>query len=189
MSLVSIAEVRALVSSSLSDADLQVIIDREEAWLAGKIGALTGERTESFIPRITDTSVYLQRRSVVSSVTDEGTAVAAADFIHTPSTGEIRRVVISDLHGHTTVEPYFPPWEGTVAVTHTPSDTADIKRAIIELIRGTAGETGYDSETIGSYSYSRGTSTGRLSRPALVAGILTRRPGYSLRLRNTMEPA
>ena len=38
MSLVSIAEVRALVRSRLSDTDLQVVIDREESWLASKIG-------------------------------------------------------------------------------------------------------------------------------------------------------
>ena len=51
-SLVSIAEVRALVNSRLGDVDLGAVIDREEAWLAGRVGPLTGERTDTFTPGI-----------------------------------------------------------------------------------------------------------------------------------------
>ena len=62
-SLTSITEVRALVRSRLSDSDLQAVIDREEAWLAGRVGALTGARTDTFTPGFGDTPLYLRRRA------------------------------------------------------------------------------------------------------------------------------
>jgi hypothetical protein len=186
VSFVSIAEVRALIKSRLSDSDLQDVIDREEAWLAGKVGTLTGERTETYRPSPGDQPVYLQRRAESVVVTDDGvTLVADTDYLFTPSTGMIRRV--------SWVEPVPPwrqqplAWRGVVTVTSTPSDGAAVERAIIELIRGTVGETGLDSETIGDYSYTRGASAGRVSRTALWRSILLRRPAYSLRIHSAME--
>ena len=76
-SFVSIAEVRALVRSRLSDTDLQVVIDREEAWLAGKVGTLTGARTDTYRPSPGDQPVYLQRLSGSVVVTDDGVTLAA----------------------------------------------------------------------------------------------------------------
>jgi len=185
-SFVSIAEVRALVRSRLSDTDLQVVIDREEAWLAGKVGTLTGARTDTYRPSPGDQPVYLQRLSGSVVVTDDGvTLVADTDYLFTPSTGMILRASWVE-----TVPPWrqWPlAWRGVVTVTSTPSDGAAVKRAIIELIRGTVGETGMDSETIGDYSYSRGASTGRVSRAALWRSILLRRPAYSLRIHSAME--
>jgi hypothetical protein len=176
MSLLTFAEASALISTSLGDADFQGVIDREEAWLAGRIGALTGERTDTFTPGIGDTSLHLRRRTDSVVLTDDGSPlVAGTDYLFTPSTGQIRRLV-----GY---------WSGSVTVTYTPSDAAEVKRAILELIRGTVGESGYDSETIGDYSYDRGASSGRLSRSGLARGILIRRPGYSLRLRTGWEPS
>lgn len=187
-SLVSIAEVRALVRSRLSDTDLQAVIDREEAWLAGKVGTLTGERTDTYRPDLGNTPLYLRRRAPSVVVTDDGaTLVADTDYLFTPSTGMIRRV--------SWVEPVPPwreqplAWRGVVTVKSTPSDAAAVKRAVIELVRGTVGETGMDSETIGDYSYTRGESAGRVSRAGLARGILLRRPAYSLRLHSAMEPA
>ena len=185
-SLVSIAEVRALVRSRLSDADLQVLIDREESWLAGKIGTLTGARTETYRPGPDDQPVYLSRRAPSVVVTDDGvTLVADTDYLFTPSTGMIRRVSWVE-----TVPPWreWPlAWRGVVTVTSTPSDEAAVKRAIIELVRGTTSETGMDSETIGDYSYSRGASAGRVSRASLWRSILLRRPAHSLRIHSAME--
>ena len=76
-----------------------------------------------------------------------------------------------------------------MTATYTPADAAAVKRAVIELVRGTVGETGLDSESIGDYAYTRGESAGRVGRAALARSILLRRPAYSMRLRSAMEPA
>ena len=175
MSLVTLNEVRALVETGLSDVDLQAVVDREEGWLAGRIGALTGERTETFRPTLPDAPIYLPRRTNAVVVTDNGVPVSAADLWFVSATGLIRRINV--------------PWTGPVAVTHSPTDGDVVRRAIIELVRGTLAETGSDAETIGDYSYSRGDATVRLGRLALVRGVLLRRPAYSARLRSSLEPA
>ena len=175
-SLVSIAEVRALINSRLSDVDLQAIIDREEAWLAGRVGPLAGERTDTYRPGLGDTTLYLRRRSESVEVADNGVALTAdTDYLFTPSTGALRRQTLA--------------WSGVVTVTYTPSDEAAVKRAVIELVRGTVGETGLDSESIGDYSYTRGESAGRVGRAGLARSILLRRPAYSMHLQSAMEPA
>jgi hypothetical protein len=177
-SVVSITEVRALVSSGLSDVDLQVIIDREEAWLAGKVGVLTGERIDTFRPGYSDSTLYLRRRAESVVVTDDGVAlVADTDYMFTPSTGALRR--------GSTLAPLS--WGEVVTVTWTPADEAAIKRAVIELVRGSLGETGMDSEDIGKYSYTRGESTGRVGRAGLARSILLKRSAYSMRLHSAME--
>jgi hypothetical protein len=187
--LVSIADVRALVRSRLSDPDLQAIIDREEAWLAGKVGALTGERTDTFMPGLGDTPLYLRRRAESVVMTDAGRTLAASEFLFTPSSGMIRRIWTPDLADNPPWRQLYLGWQGTVSATYTPSDAAAVQRAVIELVRGTVGETGLDAETIGTYSYTRGASAGRVSRAALARGILVRRPAYSMRIHSAMEPA
>ncbi len=177
MSLVSIAEVRALVRSRLSDTDLQAVIDREEAWLAGRVGLLSGVRTETYRPGLGDTPLYLRRRAESVLVTDDGvTLTADTDYLFSPSTGELRRTAAG-------------AWSGTVTATWTPTDESAVKRAVIELVRLAVGETGFDSETIGDYAYSRGASAGRLSRAGLARSLLIRRPAYSMRLHSGMEQA
>ena len=186
-SLVSVADVRALVRSRLSDGDLQVVIDREEAWLAGRIGELTGARTDTFTPGIGDTPLYLRRRAPSVVLTDDGRTLAASEFLFTPSTGMIRRIWTPDLQGDPPWRQLYLGWAGTVTATYTPSDEADVERAVIELVRLTVGETGFDAESIGDYSYTRGESAGRLSRAGLARGLLVRRPAYSMRLHSGME--
>lgn len=61
MSLVSVAEVTALVETDIGATDLQVIINREEVWLARRIGQLAGERTETLYPRRLSEPIYLRR--------------------------------------------------------------------------------------------------------------------------------
>lgn len=197
-SFVSIAEVRALVRSRLSDADLQTVIDREEDWLATKIGALSGSRTTTYSPGVSNTPLYLPRRTESVAVVDAGAAVASSDLLFTPSSGCLRRRAASSPwptdgpvpFGYPTagVEPYFPSWSGDVAVTWTPSDGAAVAQTVIELVRGTVGETGMESETIGDYQYTRGARAVSSSRPALLRSILLRRPAYSLSLRSMAEP-
>jgi hypothetical protein len=188
-SLTSIAEVRALVRSRLSDVDLQAVIDREEAWLAGRVGVLTGERTDTFTPGLGDTPLYLSRRAPSVVLTDAGRTLAASEFLFTPSTGMIRRVWTPDLADNPPWRQLYLGWQGTVSATYTPADEADVKRAVIELVRLATGETGFDSETIGDYQYTRGASSGRLSRAGLTRSILVRRPAYAMRIHSAMEPS
>ena len=171
----TLGEVRALVDTDLSDVDLQAVLDREEGWLAGRIGALTGARTDTFSPGLGDTPIYLSRRTTSVVVADNTQAVLAADLRFAPTSGMVRRT-----RGF---------WTGPVAVTYTPTDADTVKRAVIELVRGTLAETGNDAETIGDYSYTRGDAPVRLSRLAVVRSVLLRRPAYSVRLRASLEPA
>jgi hypothetical protein len=187
-SLTSLAEVRALVRSRLSDIDLQTVIDREEAWLTGKVGPLTGERTDTWTPGIGDTPLYLSRRAPSVVLTDAGRTLAASEFLFTPSTGMIRRIWTPDLQGDPPWRQLYLGWQGVVSATWTPSDEAEVRRVVIELVRLATGETGFDSETIGDYQYTRGASSGRLSRAGLARSILVRRPAYSMRIRSGMEP-
>jgi hypothetical protein len=46
--MLTTAQARALITTSLSDQDLDEVIAREEAWLARRIGPLEGERVETF---------------------------------------------------------------------------------------------------------------------------------------------
>ncbi len=175
MSLVTLGEVRALVETGLTDVDLQAVLDREEGWLAGRIGALTGARTDTFSPGFTDSPIYLSRRAASVVVTDNALIVAAADLRFVPNSGMVRRITGA--------------WTGPVAVTYTPTDADAVKRAVIELVRGTVTETAYDAETLGDYSYTRGEAAVRLGRPDLVRSVLLRRPAYAARLRSSLEPA
>ncbi len=175
MSVVALAEVRALVETALTDGDLQAVLDREEDWLAARIGVLTGARTETFSPGLTDAPIYLSRRAASVAVTDNALAVAAADLRFVPGSGMIRRI-----RGY---------WSGPVAVTYAPTDADAVKQAVIELVRSTLSETGYDGESIGDYSYTRGDSAVRLGRSALVRSVLLRRAAYSVRVRSSLEPA
>ena len=176
MSLVTLSEVRALVETGLTDVDLQAVLDREEGWLAGKVGVLTGERTDTFWPVLTDTPIYLSRRAAAVVVTDNALSVAPADLRFVPESGMVRRT-----------SQYWTG--GPIAVTWTPADLDTVKRGVIELVRGTVGETGFDSETLGEYSYTRGDVTLQLSRLAIVRSVLLRRPAYSTRVRASLEPA
>lgn len=179
-SVTSIAEVRALVTTSLSDVDLQAIIDREEAWLTGLVGPLEGERTVTFRPTYSDGAMYLRRRTTDVALVEDGVAlVPDTDYVFTPENGALRRGTV--LLPRT--------WGAIVTATFTPSDLADVKRAVIELVRGSLDETGYDSETIDGYSYTRGESAARTSRSELARSILLRRPAYSTRIRGGWEPA
>ena len=175
MSLVTLGEVRALVETGLTDVALQAVLDREEGWLAARIGALTGARTDTFSPGLRDTPLHLSRRAAAVVVTDNALTVATADLRFVPESGMVRRITGA--------------WTGPVAVTYTPIDADTVKRAVIELVRGTVTETGNDAESIGDYSYTRGDAAVRLGRFALVRSVLLRRPAYAVRLRASLDPA
>ena len=146
MSLVTVAEARALVNTGLSDGDLQVVIDRIEADITSKVGApqtdayatevvktLRGEGENLFLP----TEIY----SVVSIVED--TVTLTADQYQTWGGGVIERL------------PMGTGWGDRVVVTYKPADDRSVREGvIIDLLRLTLNRTALKSESIaGEYSY------------------------------------
>lgn len=91
MSLVSVTDVQALVDTDLTATQLQVVLDREERWLARRIGQLSGERTETFYPRRLKEPLYLRRPAIYEP--DDGptitlsTSAAADDLLDSTGHG------------------------------------------------------------------------------------------------------
>ena len=177
MSLLTIAEARALIASSLSDTDLQAAIDREESWLARVIGALSGERTQTVWVRDTDLDdpLLLPRPTDSVAVTDGGTALDAS--------------AVRLFAGGTIIEKATGSWTGpSVAITSTPDDEDEVKRVLIDLVRLTVTASPFVSETAGPYSYQRGGDDAvrsiDASRKRLAASLLPHQGAKSIRLRS-----
>ncbi len=160
MSQVTVAEVRALTDASLSDGDLQGVIDREEAYLARRIGPLVGPRTVTISQPATE-FFRLMRPASTATATDAGAATAVE---------LVDERYVYRANGY---------WNGAVTITYTPNDTAEVERVIIELVRLALSETAYMSETIGDYSYQRPEGRGRT---ALVASLMTKPFLMSIRM-------
>ena len=174
MSLVTPADVRALVDTDLEDADLQTVIDREEAWLASQIGLLVGERDATFYPSsIPDShhgALALPRHvGDLSGVTVTDGGAAVTDVRLSPDGWYLRRPLLR--------------WVGTsVVVTYTPDDQPAVEQAIIDLVRLVTTDSGYQSEQIGSYGYSRGGGRStRAQRRDIVRSL--RRPSSARTIR------
>lgn len=179
MSLVSVAEVRALVSTELSDDDLQDVIDREEAELASRIGPLTGARTETFYPDHSVQRLYLRRPTATVTVTSDGTALTLGD-----DDGEYKL-----LANGTALVYNANNWGEVVTAAYTPNDELRVKRVLIELIRLTVTETGFVSERIGQYSYQRAQAPGAVqaTREALIRGLMPNLDLASMRLQGSIS--
>jgi hypothetical protein len=146
MSLVSPAQVRALINTSLSDENLQAVIDRVEAQIIEKIGehqvdgyttqivkTIRGEGSNLFLP----TEIY----SVVSIVEDD-VLLDSDDYDVWPG-GVIERLSAGAY------------WGDRCVVTYKPADDR-LKRAqvIIDLVRLTIERTALKAESVaGEYSY------------------------------------
>lgn len=151
-----LTDIPASARGGLSDADLTGVLRREEAWLVRRIGALEGERTQLVYRTdpFLDDPVYLGRPTDAVAVMDNETDLDEADVRLLDDGWAFERV--SDA--------FSGP---TIAVTFTPNDAEEVRRVLIELVRLTATDTGYLSEQIGEYQYSRGGS--RSANPAFLA--------------------
>lgn len=186
-SLVTPTEVKALVQTSLSDSQLQTVIDREEAWLALRIGQLSGARTQTFYPRRYNEPLYLKRYTSSVTVTNNGEAVTAGEAYgnyRLLGEGSIVALVGTQWLSSTTGIGYGP-----VTVAYTPSDSDAVKAAIIDLIRLRVTDSGYVSESIGQYSYQTLQAPGArdLTRRAIVRGLLPRHQFRSERIPVALE--
>lgn len=144
--LVNPADVKAIINTSMSDENLQIVIDRVESQVDARIGA---PQTNEYATTITKTmrgeGFYLftptEIFSVVSIVED-GNALAS-DQYQTWGGGVIERL------------PGESYWGDRCVVTYKPTDDR-LKRAqvIIDLVRLVIERTAMKSESIaGEYSY------------------------------------
>jgi hypothetical protein len=180
--IVTIAEVRARITTDLLDAQLEDIITTEAAWLARRIGPLEGTRTVRAwrVDADLDTPIFLRRPTDTVVVSDYGTDIDAADL----------RLLADGTKVELATGPWTGPW---VDVTSTPNDLEEVKRVVIELVRLTVTETGYASERIGEYSYNKGSGqnpaqAAQAARNALVRDLLPLAGPGSIRLRSSIRP-
>lgn len=157
------------------DTAAQHILDETEAWLARKIGPLTGERTETFYAGVYTQSgaLALKRYTDAVEVTDGGSEIDA---------DQVRLVANGSVVTHTYQAP-SAHWHGPyVGVTYTPNDELEVRSALYELVEldlsPEAGEI--TGETLGSYSYQRGAGFAQVpkghKKAAIVSALLPKRP-------------
>jgi len=146
MSLVTIDEVRGLVNTSLSDTDLQTVIDRIEAQVTSRVGApqvdgMTTTITKTFRGEgfflFAPTEIY-----AVVSIAEDGNALSSSEY-QTWAGGVIERL------------PSETYWGDRMTVVYKPADDRLLRaQVIIDLVRLTIERTAMKAESIaGEYSY------------------------------------
>lgn len=159
------AQVRALVTNGLSDDDLNAVIAREESLLAADVGALSGSRVETFVvnTRTSASPIRLRRRANPASLSVTQNNVAATDIRLLPDGRTVELL--------TSVGWAPSVWQGAVEATYIPDDTDRIVSWVIELVRARLTETGFESETAGTYSYDRGRRAERTHEIVMAEAI------------------
>lgn len=145
-SLVTPAIVKALVKTSLSDANLQDVIDRVEAQITSRIGSPQTDAVETSITKtLRGEGEFLfmptEIHSVVS-VTEDGNALTS-DQYQTWGGGVIERL------------PSDSKWGDRNVVVYKPTDDRKARtQAIVDLVRLVLERTAMKSESVaGEYSY------------------------------------
>jgi hypothetical protein len=145
-SLVSTDDVRALVKTSLTDVQLQAVIDRIEADITSRIGA---PQDDEGSVELTETleggmeNLFVRREvSSVSSIVEDTVTLTATDY-RTWAGGVIERLP-EDTH-----------WGDVCVVTYKPTDERPQRtQAIIDLARLVIERTAMGAESVaGEYSY------------------------------------
>jgi hypothetical protein len=145
-SLVSPANVKALINTALSDTDLQTVIDRVEAQITARIGA---PQTDAMATTLTKTfrgeGFYLFMPTEISSIvsiSEDGSALTS-DQYQTWGGGVIERMPDESF------------WGDRMTVVYKPADDRLTRtQVIIDLVRLVIERTALQSENIaGEYSY------------------------------------
>jgi len=146
MSLVTVELARDLINTSLTDDELQVVIDRVETQVTARAGSpqtdgyattivktMRGEGENLFMP----TEIY----DVVSIVEDDVT-LDASDY-QTWAGGVLQRL------------PLGSNWGDRMVVTYRPVDDRSVRRqVVIDLVRLVLERTAMESESVGGeYSF------------------------------------
>ena len=144
-SLVTVAEVKALVSTSKSDTEIQAVIDREEAEVIRLYGAHYVAAT-SVSETLSGGGRYLLLRRAVTSVTtvtEDSAVLTSSAYRMWSSRGSLERL------------PVYSTWGEVVVVSYVPvDDSAQRRPVIIELVRLALEHTAMRSESVaGEYSY------------------------------------
>lgn len=177
-SLLSPDDARIVVTTALSDADLQTIIDREEAEVVRRFGAHYAAS-----PPITETleggACQLTFRRRLASVTSVTEAYYLGDTAVT-LTANLDYYVFA-AQGLLTRLPEGVRWGRIVAVTYVPYDDSSLrKQVIIELVRIAVNEATGEAETVAGLGYtishgSRSAWDWRALREAQYARLLISR--------------
>jgi hypothetical protein len=169
----------ANVGTELSGTALQDAIDREEAWLARRIGPLTGERTERFPLvhlRPGSHEVRLRRPTDAVEVLQDGVDITTSCELRHDGW----RVALLPEGEH-----FAAPLE----VTYTPNDELEVQGALLELLSlrlGTTTGGGLQQEIMGSYSYTRAAGSATRIRHSLVRNLLEPASAGSSRLHSSV---
>jgi hypothetical protein len=151
MSLLSIAECRDKVQTSLSDAKLQVVIDNEEAEIVRRYGAnYDGTTTVTEVVSGGGCDIFLKRPVLsITSITEAtslgatATTLASTAYYLWASQGRITRLAEGTA------------WSRQVTVVYVPADdSAKRKQVTVELVRLALEQTAMQAESVaGEYSY------------------------------------
>ena len=160
---------RALITTSLDDDQLTEAITREEAWLARRVGPLSGSRTELFVPSDGDERLLLRRPTEAVSIIDDSGAVS-----------------LYDLRGWADVVRTSGAWSGEVLIDYDPSDADEVVRVLVTLLRLTLGESAYTAQAAQGYSSSVSVVEQKRSRYAALRSLMRPREPYSMRLRSAI---
>ncbi len=154
MSFLPIEALKARISSDLSDAALQDLLDEEERYLRLHFGPLSGERTETFVLpwRPTVTGLYLARPTDTVTLTGAGNVIPTTDFTFANDGVLVERVERAMT------------WRTPIIATYTPNDEPLIRSAIVDLIAARlaqmeSGSGAVEFIQIGDYSRRFGSST------------------------------
>lgn len=147
MSLLSVAEARAMINSSLSDVELQAVIDRTEAEIVARIGLPQDDANSVTVAQTmpgTAENIFVKSEiGSTVSVVEDGTTLDATEY-RTWTCGVVERLPVGKL------------WGEVVTITYKPmDDRLQRKAAVIDLVRIDLTRTAMQSESIaGEYSYS-----------------------------------
>lgn len=168
--------VTALMSPGIDPADLVLVIEREEDWLANDpvdgIGQLVGERTDVlWVMPGDDRPLLLARPTTEVALVDGGVPVAPGD-VRLLGGARVERAV---------------PWRGpTVAVTFIPIDRSAVERVLLELVRLTLSSSPYAQESSDGHAYTRQADIG-VTRSRLARSLRPHRGPRSTRLRTGLD--
>lgn len=140
MSLVTPTDITARIKTTLAPAELQAVIDQAEADVIAAYGAHyvsgTTTVTETLVGGLA--SLYLRRPlTSVTSVSDDGVALAATSYRLWASQGRVERLPAGTL------------WGSVVVIVYVPADDNLRRKAvIIDLVRLDLDRTALKSESI-----------------------------------------
>jgi hypothetical protein len=160
------------MSPGIDAADLVLVIEREEDWLANDpvdgIGQLAGERTDVLWVAPGDARPLLLARPTAAVEVVDGGVALSSDAIRLLDGTRIER---------------DGSWRGpTVTVTSVPSDKKAVERVLIELVRLTLSASPYQQETSDGHAYTRPADQG-VTRSRLARSLRPHRGPRSTRLR------